>query len=543
MITCVNFCKHNYSAEMFIIHTHHCITALQILSGTTRVSQYQKKHSPTHTHHGYQSSLIWLLHPLLVSGFTQPLQTNIFITLYLLPFLPLHFPCTHFCQLVHCIELLPTPVSQTTMSVSGWMFLLVPAHLGCPGQIPQSRKTVECVYVCVYHRHHMAILNLLSHMNKVLQMTKFSPSANCKILAPSASFHCVSWMHAKSTFLSDNASATSPALPVSVYVPQVPTRNVQPFCSTSALRSSLTQPCALTHGCVAFWLGFPTSCLCRHVESPTSLYRIFWSKMELTQADSPTVRMNCHPVVTIGAPNSAIPTIFMSDALPGTTLPLYPGLGQVSNILACIPSGLVIFYQLCTWYYFVQPDEKILCLGSWPAYVHTLTYWHFTNNVHVLQSFVSKRIIPVSVILNVEQMIKVCKCCVIFSIALKLFTVYCGTFVCNNVCCWINNSWYTKCLLYFNLWQKYRACFYHHLCLQLVGILIILKKIGSDWLYLHQNGDLHNYQFKLSTIDRVFTFAADDRGMWALLDFDIYIGSSLLCILSFFAYAACGASN
>ena len=30
---------------------------------------------------------------------------------------------------------------------SGWMFLLVPAHPGCPGQIPQSRKTVVCVCV------------------------------------------------------------------------------------------------------------------------------------------------------------------------------------------------------------------------------------------------------------------------------------------------------------------------------------------------------------------------------------------------------------
>ena len=29
------------------------------------------------------------------------------------------------------------------------MFLLVSAHPGCPGQIPQSRKTVVCVYVCV----------------------------------------------------------------------------------------------------------------------------------------------------------------------------------------------------------------------------------------------------------------------------------------------------------------------------------------------------------------------------------------------------------
>jgi len=28
------------------------------------------------------------------------------------------------------------------------MFLLVPAHPGCPGQIPQSHKTVVCVCVC-----------------------------------------------------------------------------------------------------------------------------------------------------------------------------------------------------------------------------------------------------------------------------------------------------------------------------------------------------------------------------------------------------------
>jgi len=37
-------------------HTHH-FTALWILSETTRVTQYQKKHSPTHTHRGHQISL------------------------------------------------------------------------------------------------------------------------------------------------------------------------------------------------------------------------------------------------------------------------------------------------------------------------------------------------------------------------------------------------------------------------------------------------------------------------------------------------------
>ena len=29
------------------------------------------------------------------------------------------------------------------------MLLLVPAHPGCPGQIPQGRKTVVCVCVCI----------------------------------------------------------------------------------------------------------------------------------------------------------------------------------------------------------------------------------------------------------------------------------------------------------------------------------------------------------------------------------------------------------
>jgi len=47
------------------------------------------------------------------------------------------------------------------------------------------------------------------------------------------------------------------------------------------------------------------------------------------------------PSRQIGAPTSAIPTIFMQDAFPYTTFPIYPGLGQVPNMLACIPGGLV----------------------------------------------------------------------------------------------------------------------------------------------------------------------------------------------------------
>jgi len=32
----------------------------------------------------------------------------------------------------------------------------------------------------------------------------------------------------------------------------------------------------------------------------------------------------------------------MPDAVPAATLPIYPGLGQAPNMLACIPSGLAL---------------------------------------------------------------------------------------------------------------------------------------------------------------------------------------------------------
>ena len=45
-------------------HTHNHIMTLWIFSGTTQVSRYQKKHSPTHTYRGHQSSLTRCLHLL-----------------------------------------------------------------------------------------------------------------------------------------------------------------------------------------------------------------------------------------------------------------------------------------------------------------------------------------------------------------------------------------------------------------------------------------------------------------------------------------------
>jgi len=70
-----------------------------------------------------------------------------------------------------------------------------------------------------------------------------------------------------------------------------------------------------------------------------AIFWILWCKMKITQADAPTIRMDCHPNHSNWRPISAIPTIFTPDALPGTTLPIYPGLGHAPNMLACIPGG------------------------------------------------------------------------------------------------------------------------------------------------------------------------------------------------------------
>jgi len=64
--------------------------------------------------------------------------------------------------------------------------------------------------------------------------------------------------------------------------------------------------------------------------------------MNITQADkSQQSGCTATPSRLIGATTSAISTIFMPDALPGTTLPIYPGLVQTPNMLACILSGMV----------------------------------------------------------------------------------------------------------------------------------------------------------------------------------------------------------
>jgi len=64
MLSLFEYSSYQQPSAPMHIHTHNHCTALWILSWTTRLSQYQKKHSPTHTYRGHQSSLICLLHLL-----------------------------------------------------------------------------------------------------------------------------------------------------------------------------------------------------------------------------------------------------------------------------------------------------------------------------------------------------------------------------------------------------------------------------------------------------------------------------------------------
>ena len=67
----------------------------------------------------------------------------------------------------------------------------------------------------------------------------------------------------------------------------------------------------------------------------------FMVQGKITEADTQTIRLGATPSRLTSDPTLSSP-IFMPDALPAATLPLYPGLGQASNMLACIPSGVVI---------------------------------------------------------------------------------------------------------------------------------------------------------------------------------------------------------
>ena len=105
-----------------------------------------------------------------------------------------------------------------------------------------------------------------------------------------------------------------------------------------------------------------TTRMSRYQKVHFAIFWIFWSKMKITQADAPTVWMDCHPIQTNWCPHLCYPHHFMQDALTYTTLPIYPGLGQAPNMLACIPGGFIkhFNYLIFSFTYHNHCHDKVI---------------------------------------------------------------------------------------------------------------------------------------------------------------------------------------
>ena len=71
----------------------------------------------------------------------------------------------------------------------------------------------------------------------------------------------------------------------------------------------------------------------------------FMVQGKMAEADTPTIRMGATPS-RLNSTHLHHPSIVTPDALPAATLPLYPGLEQAPNMMACIPGGLVESYTI-----------------------------------------------------------------------------------------------------------------------------------------------------------------------------------------------------
>jgi len=88
---------------------------------------------------------------------------------------------------------------------------------------------------------------------------------------------------------------------------------------------------------------------------------LYGAREDNTAADTLTIQVSATPTRLISDPPTSCPH-FTLDALPATTLSLYPGLGQTPNMLACIPSGVV-----CQSFRANYSAEFCLCVDSHPT--------------------------------------------------------------------------------------------------------------------------------------------------------------------------------
>jgi len=96
----------------------------------------------------------------------------------------------------------------------------------------------------------------------------------------------------------------------------------------------------------ALWTLSGTTWVSRYQKVHCTIFWIFWSKMKITQAETPTIWMGCHPSRLIGAPTSAIPPF----------LRRMPFLTQPSQFILVWDS-----HQIC-WLAYLVAWSQIKCL-------------------------------------------------------------------------------------------------------------------------------------------------------------------------------------
>jgi len=62
-------------------------------------------------------------------------------------------------------------------------------------------------------------------------------------------------------------------------------------------------------------LDFGTTRVSWYQKVHFAVFWIFWGKMKITQTDTPTIWMDCHPIQTNWCPHLCHPTIFTPDGL------------------------------------------------------------------------------------------------------------------------------------------------------------------------------------------------------------------------------------
>jgi len=91
----------------------------------------------------------------------------------------------------------------------------------------------------------------------------------------------------------------------------VPISLVACIISATSHVNTHTQTYTHTHNhFMALWTLSGTTQVSQYQKVHFAIFWIFWSKMKIKQADAPTIRMNCHPILTNWCPNLCHPHHF-----------------------------------------------------------------------------------------------------------------------------------------------------------------------------------------------------------------------------------------